>query len=111
MYCQKCRTPLNLDSSLGSLNPAAFELLVSKSDLALVPWPVLTKLRDRLDGQNGLRTRSYALGKQTPQPSRTTRELREKCKSIYYTLLPALSSRPAGPGRGPASRPGTATRR
>lgn len=30
MYCQKCRTPLKLDSSLESLNPAAFELLVSK---------------------------------------------------------------------------------
>ncbi|KAJ5085325.1 hypothetical protein N7532_010096 [Penicillium argentinense] len=30
MYCQKCRTPLNTDGSLGSLNPAAFELLISK---------------------------------------------------------------------------------
>lgn len=30
MYCQKCRTPLKPDGTLGSLNPAAFELLVSK---------------------------------------------------------------------------------
>ena len=30
MYCQKCRTPLKLDGSLESLNPAAFELLISK---------------------------------------------------------------------------------
>ncbi|KAJ5157819.1 Vacuolar protein sorting-associated protein 30 [Penicillium canariense] len=30
MYCQKCRTPLKLDGSLESLNPAAFELLASK---------------------------------------------------------------------------------
>lgn len=30
MYCQKCRTPVKLDGSLELLNPAAFELLVSK---------------------------------------------------------------------------------
>ncbi|KAJ5520840.1 hypothetical protein N7463_001293 [Penicillium fimorum] len=30
MYCQKCRTPLKLDGSIESLNPAAFDLL-SKS--------------------------------------------------------------------------------
>ncbi|KAK3945382.1 putative autophagy protein Apg6 [Diplogelasinospora grovesii] len=29
MYCQKCRTPLKLDSSLGDLNPAAYDLLVA----------------------------------------------------------------------------------
>lgn len=28
MYCQKCRAPLKLDSSLEDLNPAAFDLLV-----------------------------------------------------------------------------------
>ncbi|KAL2009591.1 hypothetical protein VTN00DRAFT_5398 [Thermoascus crustaceus] len=28
MYCQKCRTPLKLDGSLESLNPAAFDLLI-----------------------------------------------------------------------------------
>ena len=28
MFCQKCRTPLKLDSSLEDLNPAAFDLLV-----------------------------------------------------------------------------------
>lgn len=30
MYCQKCRTPLKLDSSLEDLNPAAYDLLVGK---------------------------------------------------------------------------------
>jgi beclin 1 len=30
MYCQKCRTPLRLDSSLEGLNPAAYDLLVGK---------------------------------------------------------------------------------
>jgi len=30
MYCQKCRTPLKLDSSLEDLNPAAFDLLVGQ---------------------------------------------------------------------------------
>jgi beclin 1 len=28
MYCQKCRTPVKLDGSLESLNPAAFDLLI-----------------------------------------------------------------------------------
>ena len=28
MFCQKCRQPLKLDSSLGDLNPAAFDLLI-----------------------------------------------------------------------------------
>ncbi|CAG8948775.1 hypothetical protein HYFRA_00001897 [Hymenoscyphus fraxineus] len=31
MYCQKCRAPLKLDSSLEDLNPAAFDLLVGAS--------------------------------------------------------------------------------
>ncbi|KAG9243397.1 autophagy protein Apg6-domain-containing protein [Calycina marina] len=31
MFCQKCRTPLKLDSSLEDLNPAAFDLLVGAS--------------------------------------------------------------------------------
>ncbi|OLN81741.1 Vacuolar protein sorting-associated protein atg6 [Colletotrichum chlorophyti] len=31
MYCQKCRTPLRLDSSLEELNPAAYDLLVTSS--------------------------------------------------------------------------------
>jgi hypothetical protein len=28
MYCQKCRTPLKLDSSLDHLNPSSFKILV-----------------------------------------------------------------------------------
>ncbi|POS77556.1 autophagy protein Apg6 [Diaporthe helianthi] len=31
MYCQRCRTPLKLDSSLEDLNPAAYDLLVASS--------------------------------------------------------------------------------
>ncbi|KAJ5708474.1 Vacuolar protein sorting-associated protein 30 [Penicillium malachiteum] len=31
MYCQKCRSPLKLDGSLESLNPAAFELLINST--------------------------------------------------------------------------------
>ncbi|KAF3764459.1 hypothetical protein M406DRAFT_42195 [Cryphonectria parasitica EP155] len=31
MYCQKCRTPLKLDSSLEDLNPAAYDLLAAAS--------------------------------------------------------------------------------
>lgn len=32
MYCQKCRTPLKLDGSLESLNPAAFDLLIGSAN-------------------------------------------------------------------------------
>ncbi|KAJ5114483.1 hypothetical protein NUU61_000242 [Penicillium alfredii] len=35
MYCQKCRTPLKLDGSLESLNPAAFDLLVNSTGRTL----------------------------------------------------------------------------
>ncbi|KAF9894368.1 autophagy protein 6 [Aspergillus nanangensis] len=35
MYCQKCRTPLKLDGSLESLNPAAFDLLVGSTGKTL----------------------------------------------------------------------------
>ncbi|KAK2875402.1 hypothetical protein FQN49_001628 [Arthroderma sp. PD_2] len=31
MYCQKCRTPLKLDSSLEELNPAAYDLLIGST--------------------------------------------------------------------------------
>ncbi|KIV99541.1 uncharacterized protein PV09_08841 [Verruconis gallopava] len=31
MYCQECRTPLRLDSSLNELNPAAFKLLAEST--------------------------------------------------------------------------------
>ncbi|CZT04437.1 hypothetical protein WAI453_011491 [Rhynchosporium graminicola] len=39
MYCQKCRTPLKLDSSLEDLNPAAFDLLVGASSQQLKNIP------------------------------------------------------------------------
>ncbi|KAK2758700.1 autophagy protein 6 [Arachnomyces sp. PD_36] len=35
MYCQKCRAPLKLDSSVEELNPAAFDLLVGSSGKTL----------------------------------------------------------------------------
>ncbi|KAJ9254146.1 hypothetical protein DTO207G8_3723 [Paecilomyces variotii] len=35
MYCQKCRTPLKLDGSLESLNPAAFDLLIGSTGKSL----------------------------------------------------------------------------
>ena len=27
LYCQKCRTPIDIDTSIDQLNPAAFKLL------------------------------------------------------------------------------------
>lgn len=37
MFCQKCRQPLKLDSSLEDLNPAAYDLLVCKQRLPTRP--------------------------------------------------------------------------
>lgn len=42
MYCQKCRTPLKLDSSLEELNPAAFDLLVGKYLFLYILYAILT---------------------------------------------------------------------
>lgn len=39
MYCQKCRVPLKLDSSLENLNPAAFDLLVGLSPVKCMELP------------------------------------------------------------------------
>lgn len=45
MYCQKCRTPLKLDSSLEDLNPAAYDLLVGMLDVGVVVI-LVTRERD-----------------------------------------------------------------
>lgn len=39
MHCQKCRTPLKLDSSLEDLNPAAYDVLVGRQPSLLHPPP------------------------------------------------------------------------
>jgi beclin len=44
MYCQKCRTPLKLDSSLEDLNPAAFDLLVGSTGKSLPDSSVSSRL-------------------------------------------------------------------
>lgn len=80
MYCQKCRTPLKLDGSLESLNPAAFELLVSKFSTRKAT-SILTQA-PRLNGQDRLRTRSYLILHPSVISFRTTRPLQsgsEKC--------------------------------
>lgn len=33
LYCQKCRTPIEIDASIDQLNPAAFKLLTGAADL------------------------------------------------------------------------------
>ena len=38
MYCQKCRTPLKLDGSLESLNPAAFDLLIGNLSTSILAY-------------------------------------------------------------------------
>ncbi|KAI9812474.1 MAG: autophagy protein 6 [Pycnora praestabilis] len=43
MYCQKCRTPLKVDSSLDDLNPAAFDLLLGATGTSLHQSKALTQ--------------------------------------------------------------------
>ena len=51
MNCQKCRTPLKLDSSLQVLNPAAFDLLVGTR--YFLPGLIVWMLTKRLAGSTG----------------------------------------------------------
>jgi beclin len=44
MYCQKCRIPLKLDSSLEDLNPAAFDLLIGSTGKSLPEPSTSTRL-------------------------------------------------------------------
>lgn len=41
LYCQKCRTPLEIDASIDQLNPAAFKLLTGMKDQKSVAFPLL----------------------------------------------------------------------
>lgn len=75
MYCQKCRTPLKLDGSVESLNPAAFDLLSSKfTHRAIVPIPLI-KLRSRLYRQDVVRYRSCLLISAIILSTRTPRQV------------------------------------
>jgi hypothetical protein len=42
LYCQKCRTPIDIDTSIDQLNPAAFKLLTGMVGHALVLYILLT---------------------------------------------------------------------
>jgi beclin 1 len=35
LYCQKCRTPIDIDASIDQLNPAAFKLLTGMQAVLL----------------------------------------------------------------------------
>lgn len=48
MYCQKCRVPLRLDSSLENLNPAAYDLLVGSYHRPLLLSPAPSSRPPRL---------------------------------------------------------------
>jgi hypothetical protein len=49
LYCQKCRTPIDIDASIDQLNPAAFKLLTGMS-LSFVAVCTLAQLTsDRLE--------------------------------------------------------------
>ncbi|KAH6609359.1 hypothetical protein Trco_002705 [Trichoderma cornu-damae] len=46
MFCQKCRQPLKLDTSLDDLNPAAYDLLVSTTK-ASAPRPTVLQAQEQ----------------------------------------------------------------
>ena len=51
-YCQKCRQPLIVDPSLGTLNPASFDLLVGPSSPGFVLPKANRTLQHRLASRN-----------------------------------------------------------
>ncbi|KAK4155538.1 autophagy protein Apg6-domain-containing protein [Chaetomidium leptoderma] len=56
MYCQKCRTPLRLDSSLEDLNPAAYDLLVATHSQQAPKKPAVSRT---LQSQDRARKATY----------------------------------------------------
>lgn len=42
LYCQKCRTPIDVDASIDQLNPAAFKLLTGERNQTGVLFTPLT---------------------------------------------------------------------
>lgn len=106
MYCQKCRTPLKLDSSLEDLNPAAYDLLVGKDVSRL----------GRHDAAQSIRCAHIpvaASSQPTPNrhtPSRNTNTQDEARRSLYDRVArnagPATFRKSAG-----AMRPGEGQQR
>ncbi|KAF2432890.1 APG6-domain-containing protein [Tothia fuscella] len=43
LFCQDCKTPLNLDGSLQHLNPAAFKILIDSTGSSLLPAPTVNQ--------------------------------------------------------------------
>ena len=69
MYCQKCRTPLKLDGSLESLNPATFDLLIgnlSTSILAHLITCVITPANQLLRLMQALQVEPFQGTQPTP---------------------------------------------
>lgn len=67
MYCQKCRTPLKLDSSLSELNPAAFNLLVGKATLSTYLIPSEADLKGASHSSTQTDNR-HVISSRTPYP-------------------------------------------
>ncbi|KAL2134949.1 hypothetical protein VTI74DRAFT_10270 [Chaetomium olivicolor] len=66
MYCQKCRTPLRLDSSLEDLNPAAYDLLVATHSQQVPKKPSSSRI---LHAQDRSRKATYdRAARNAPQP-------------------------------------------
>ncbi|KAM7209365.1 Autophagy protein Apg6 domain containing protein [Naviculisporaceae sp. PSN 640] len=83
MYCQKCRTPLKLDSSLEDLNPAAYDLLVT--------------------------THSQQPPKKTPTSPSSPHSHQDQARKAVYEKASKSSNhatfkRHSGPGRGDGGR-------
>lgn len=96
MYCQKCRTPLKLDSSLEDLDPAAYDLLVGEDAST-------HRHRDTPQSIYCAHVPITASSQPTPKrslPSRSTNAQDEARKSLYDRVSknagPATFRKPAG---------------
>src|SRR5438046_1627204 len=68
MYCQKCRSPLKVDSSLEDLNPAAFDLLVGEPVSIPEPSAFALKLKNPRLGSTGSSPQQFPKGLTHPRP-------------------------------------------
>ncbi|EGD96115.1 hypothetical protein TESG_03574 [Trichophyton tonsurans CBS 112818] len=120
MYCQKCRTPLKLDSSLEELNPAAYDLLVGSTGKSTLNPAGLARSRpsypperkERYD-QASQRVTSPVYKKEIPASSRHGRGTPESgaqdpASGMSFVMLNeslhASSYQSNGPGQQPRGR-------
>jgi len=107
MYCQKCRAPLRLDSSLEDLNPAAYDLLVGASGAHSFPSSTDQDMANCTSA-----THSQQPSKKPSSAPPPVHSYDRTSKSIYdrisRNVIQPTFKRHSGPGRGDGPRDSSA---